>query len=104
METHATIWVRSTGRIKSLKWLTETRVKILVWSNGWIESYGHFTRCSILADQTTSSPSYDSIATQGKQPPKTRANIWARSNGGIKNNGHFNPLLKSGQIDLFVTE
>jgi hypothetical protein len=40
------------------------------------------TRYSILAHHTSSSPSNDSIATQGKRPPETRANIWARSNGG----------------------
>jgi hypothetical protein len=62
------------------------------------------TRYSSLADETSSSPSCDSISIPRKQPPKTRAKIQARSNGGIKTYGHFDPLLKSGRHDLHVTE
>jgi hypothetical protein len=35
-------------------------------------------------DETCTSPSSASIATKGKQPPKTTIKLWARSNGRIK--------------------
>jgi hypothetical protein len=62
------------------------------------------TRESSLADETSSLPRSDSIATLRKRPPETRAKILRRSNGGIKNYGYFNPLLKSGLPDLLFTE
>jgi hypothetical protein len=62
------------------------------------------TRYLILANQTTSSPSYDSIATQEKRSPETHANILARSNGRINSYCHFDPLVNSGRPDLLFTE
>jgi hypothetical protein len=149
METHAKIWVRSNGRIKTLKRPTGTRVKTWARSNGRIKSYGHFdsllkfgwpdllvtelrfhsdpkanglrklvqnferdptvgskvmailTRYSFLTDQTSLLPSNDLIET----PRKTASTNSCKNLRAIQRSDQkLCPLLKSGRIDLLVTE
>jgi hypothetical protein len=48
--------------------------------------------------------SSDSLATQRKLPPETRAKIWKQSNGRIESYSHFDSLVKSGRPYLFIIE
>jgi hypothetical protein len=62
------------------------------------------TRFASLADQTSLLMSSDSLATQRKLPPETRAKIWKQSNGRIESYSHFDSLVKSGRPYLFIIE
>jgi hypothetical protein len=62
------------------------------------------THYSCFTDQTSSSPSSDSIATIRKMAFEKACKNLSVTNERIKSYGYFDPLLKSCQTYLLVTE
>jgi len=59
---------------------------------------------SSLAEQTSSSPSWDSISIPRKTASGNSCKTLSATKGLIESYGYFNPLLKYGWPDLLVTE